>query len=79
MTAAQPKIERPWWVRFVLWGLPNRPSAVAFVWLSVALAAACAIYGFWDRRFSIGASLVVAALGYMLAIHWVDAHGGWSC
>jgi membrane protein implicated in regulation of membrane protease activity len=71
-------VKRPWWVRFTLWGLPNRASAMAFVWLTLAAAAAAAICGFWDWRYRFGALLVLAALGYLLAVRWVDTHGGWS-
>jgi hypothetical protein len=102
----RPAVNRPWWVRATLWGLPNRASAMAFVWLLLAVAAAIAICGFWDRRYSVGAALVKAvglvnnaaltpqfegliqnsvllltvasAIGYLLAIRWVDTHGGWS-
>jgi hypothetical protein len=106
MEDKRPAMKRPWWVRFTLWGLPNRASAMGFVWLLLGVAAAAAIVGLWDRRYSVGAALVkavgsvtrgavstqleglvqstvllltvAAALGYLLAIRWVDTHGGWS-
>lgn len=78
MHEKQPAAKRPWWVRITLWGLPTRASAMAFVWLSLAIAAASALYGLRDPRFTLGALMVVAALGYVLAIRWVDDHGGWS-
>jgi hypothetical protein len=70
-------VARPWWVKLTLWGLPSRRSALAFVWLSIGLAVACVVYGFWDRRFSFGVVWILAALGYLGAIRWVDKHGGW--
>jgi hypothetical protein len=106
MDENRPTVERPWWVRAALWGLPNRASAMAFVWLSLALAALAAFSGYWDRRYSVGAILVqrtgtaikgmataqlenlvllavvllavAAALGYLVAVRWVDRHGNWS-
>jgi hypothetical protein len=71
-------VARPWWVKVTLWGLPNRASALAFVWLSVALAMAFVFLGFRDRRFSLGGVWLLPALGYLRAIRWVDQHGGWS-
>lgn len=70
--------ERPLWVKAGLWGLPNRASAWAFFWLSVAVAGGCIAYGFVDRRFFIGGLMVFAALWYIAAIKWVDCHGRWS-
>jgi hypothetical protein len=69
---------RPWWVRITLWGLPNRVSALFFVWLCIGLAMAFVILGFRDRRFSLGAIWLLPALGYLRAIQWVDRNGGWS-
>jgi hypothetical protein len=69
---------RPWWVKLTLWGLPNRASALFFVWLCVGIALAFVLLGFRDRRFSIGAVAIVAAFGYLRAVRWVDRHGGWS-
>jgi hypothetical protein len=77
MEGDRPPVKRPWWVKFALLGLPNRSSALASVWLSVAIAAACVAYGFRDIRFSLGALILVAALWYLGAIRWVDRHGGW--
>ena len=45
-----------------LWGLPNRGSAWAFFWLSLAVAVGCTVYGFVDRRFFLGGLMVFAAL-----------------
>ena len=69
---------RPWWVKVTLWGLPNRSAALIFVWFCVALAAAFVLLGFRDRRFSLGAVWLMAGLGYLRAIRWVDKNGGWS-
>ena len=58
-------LSRPWWVKLTLWGLPNRFSALFFVWLCVGLAAAFVLLGFRDRRLSLVAALwLLPALGY---------------
>jgi hypothetical protein len=69
---------RPWWVKLTLWGLPNRASALFFVWLCIALASAFVVLGFRDRRFSLGSVWLLPALGYLRAVRWVDKNGGWS-
>jgi hypothetical protein len=70
--------ERPLWVKAGLWGLPNRGSAWTFFWLSIAVAAGCATYGFVDRRFFLGGVMVFAALWYYACIRWVDRYGRWA-
>ena len=77
MEEKQP-VARPWWVKLTLWGLPNRTSALSFVWLCVGLAIVCVFLGFRDRRFSLGAVWILPGLGYLRAVRWVDKHGGWS-
>jgi hypothetical protein len=73
-----PPVKRPWWVRFALYGLPNRGSALASMFILVWVAVLLVLYGFRDLRFSAGAGLLVPAmLWYMKAIGWVDRHGGW--
>jgi len=76
--AQKESVARPWWVKLTLWGLPNRFSALIFVWFCVTLATAFVMVGFRDRRFSWGAVWLMPALGYLRAIRWVDKHGGWS-
>jgi hypothetical protein len=72
-------MERPWWVKVGLWGLGSRASAWVFVWLSLAIAVGCVVYGFTtDLRFVFGGLLVFAALWYYLAIRWVDEYGTWQ-
>jgi hypothetical protein len=78
MTDGTGNVRRPLWVKIALWGLPNRASAWAFVWLSMAIAIGCAACGIIDRRFLIGDIMVLAAVWYYGAIRWVDQHGGWS-
>lgn len=69
----------PWWVRVSMWGVPGRAGLWVFVGLSLAVAAGCVVYGFWDRRFFVlsGGGLLSALL-YWLSIRWVDRHGSWS-
>ena len=68
----------PMLVRLGLWGLPNRASAWAFSWVSLAIAAGCVGYGFVNGLGFIGGLLVFAALWYYLSIRWVDEHSSWS-
>jgi len=71
---------RPWWVRGILWGLGPRSSAWACAWLCLAIALASVGYAVVvaDRRFLIGGTMVLGAIGYLASIHWVDRHGSWS-
>jgi hypothetical protein len=77
MAGDQTQVERPWWVKFALWGLPNRGSALASLWLVVMIAAASVALGFREVRFSLGAVAILPALWYLRAVRWVDRHGGW--
>jgi len=78
MGKEKPSIERPLWVKAAVWGLPNRAAVWACLGLTIALAIASVVYGFWDARFLAGGLLIVAALWYFLAIRWIDQHGSWS-
>jgi hypothetical protein len=54
-------------------------SAMAFVWLSLAAAAAGIAWGVLvDPRGLYGCAFVLAALAYYGAIRWVDQHDRWS-
>ena len=53
-----PAVNRPWWVKFALYGLPNRGSALASMFLLVWVAALLVLYGFRDLRFSAGAAAI---------------------
>lgn len=69
---------RPLWVRVGLWKVPTRQAAVAWMWLSVALAAACLVCGLWiSYFFFIGVALLGASAWYLCAMRWVDRHGEW--
>jgi hypothetical protein len=66
-------------VRFSLLGLPNRASAWACVWLSLAVAAAGIAWGVFVDPLGLYAFVFVfAAMFYYLAIRWVDRHDRWS-
>jgi hypothetical protein len=74
-------VDRSTWplmVRLGLMGLRTRGAAWAFFWLSIAIAVGCVAYGFFNPYFFIGASLVLPALWYYLAIRWVDEHSQWG-
>jgi hypothetical protein len=71
-------VKRPWWVAFPLYGLPNRRSALASMFILVWVAVLLVIYGFRDLRYSAFAILFLPAMWwYMKAIAWVDRNGGW--
>jgi hypothetical protein len=72
-----PAVSRPWWVKFALYGLPNRALAFASMWLLVWIAGLMVVAGFRDLRYSAGAALILPAWWYLKAIQWVDSHGGW--
>lgn len=67
----------PFMVRLGLWGVPSRAYAWMYFWLTVAIAIGCVAYGFTDARFFPGGVIVLAAVWYYLAIHWVDQHSRW--
>lgn len=77
-----PRLRRPDWplmVQVGLWGLPNRLAAWAFVWLSLAFAAAGVAAGILIHPIGFAAVLMVfAALWYYLSIRWVDENGRWQ-
>ena len=77
MTDGSASIEKPFWVKVGLWGIPTRASALHFIWFSTASAAASGAYGFRDSRFFLGTGLLLASLWYWLSMRWVDRHGGW--
>jgi hypothetical protein len=80
MGAGSGRRARPLWVRVTLWGLPTRSAAWACAWLCLALALASAAYATiaHDGRWLVGGILVLGAVGYCLAIRWVDHNGSWS-
>ncbi len=78
MDEFRPPVDRPWWVRLVLWGLATRYSAWGSVWLSVAVGVLCMIYGSGKRWWLVAAVVwFVAATVYLLAIRWVDRNASW--
>lgn len=73
-----PPPRRPLWVRVILWGVPTRAHAWAYVWLCLLIAAAAVLYSFRDPRAWWGVILVFGTYGYLLAIRWMDRHGRWG-
>jgi hypothetical protein len=74
-------VDRSTWppmVRLGLWGLPNRGSAWAFVWISIAITVGSTALGFVHPIAFLGSNMVFAALWYYLSIRWVDQHSSWS-
>jgi hypothetical protein len=70
--------ERPFWVQVALWGIPNRNVAWLCFWLSFILTVAFISYGFVYPPFFAGGLFLFGALGYYLAIRWMDQHHRWS-
>src|SRR5258706_11029175 len=76
---ATPRMPRPAWVKWGLWGVPNRLSAWLFVWGCVAGAVVAVVLGFVsDDRWFWGIGLLLSAFMYWLSIAWMDRHQGWS-
>lgn len=78
MTEPIKRKDYPVWVSLSVMWLPTRSSVWAFVWISLALAAASVIFGVWNHYFFCGATFLVAALLYWLAIRWIDRYGSWD-
>lgn len=79
MTNPKPRQDFPFWVKFTLFGLPTRASAMLSLIACLIMAGICGLLGFlFSPWFFSGLSLVVGAVIYGLAIRWVDRHGQWS-
>ena len=65
--------KRPVYVRFALWGLNSRTSAILCVCFSLAAAVGSACFRFWP-----GLMFLAAAGWYWKAIRWVDRHDSWK-
>jgi hypothetical protein len=80
-TATATRVDRNTWpfmVQLTLTGQPTRPSAWFCFWLNLAVAVGCAIYGFFDPWWFIGATMIFVAPWHVLAIRWVDKNSRWS-
>ena len=76
--AEEPVVKaRPGWVKLGLWGTSTRKSAQGLLYLSMALAVCCGLYGLIDARFFFGTGLIASALWYGQAIRWVDRNDRW--
>lgn len=65
--------DRPLWVKFGLWGLPNRHLAMLCTWLSIASAAFSIVIGHYEWA-------IAAAIGgvwHWKSIVWVDRFDRW--
>jgi len=67
------KPERPFFVRFALWGMKSRSVAMLCMAFSVVAALASVVLKFW-----LGLLFLLAAGGYWYSIKWVDRNGGWD-
>jgi uncharacterized membrane protein YphA (DoxX/SURF4 family) len=52
-------------------------GAVWFMRLSLVLAGASLVLGFWFPPATVGVVFALSALWYWGAIRWADVHGGW--
>jgi hypothetical protein len=75
---ATPRPRRPLWVKMGLWGLPNRATAWAFVWICLGVAGFSAVRGFTDPLWFWGVGMASAAFWYWASIRWVDNQDGWA-
>jgi hypothetical protein len=74
----QDRTQWPGWVRFGLWGLTTRKSALIFFWDSLLWASASIVAGFlWSPVFFFGITFCLSALWYWTALRWVDRHDTW--
>jgi hypothetical protein len=69
---------RPVWVRLGLWRVPTRKTAVAWMWIALAIAVLSLIVSYWVPRAFIGVVMLGAAIWYACAIWWMDRHGQWQ-
>jgi hypothetical protein len=67
----------PTWVKLGLWGIPNRNTALGFLWACVALVILSLIAAFWNPLFLLGLGFGGSAAWYWAAINWVDNHDRW--
>ncbi len=74
-------VERRQWpflVRFILWGLGSRRSALACFWLTVVVTGSSAVASFRYPLALVGVAWIVGVIGYGWAIRWVDRHSRWN-
>jgi uncharacterized protein (DUF2062 family) len=70
---------RPPWVRLALFGLHTRLAATLCLWLSVILVLVSVAGGILLHPWLfVGVVFLGAALGYWLAIRWVDENDRWA-
>ena len=69
---------RPMWVEFALFGISTRGGVLGCMWLSIGLAVAGVIGGFFERVLFLGILFLLAAMWYYLAIRWMDENDGWA-
>ncbi len=64
------RVDRPWWVEFALWGLPNRASALACLGMLLWIGALAVFLGFGDIRDSLGVLAQYLTLSQLQASLW---------
>ena len=73
--------ERPFWVRFCLFGVPGRGSALAFYWISMIVGLGAGAVLCILKQIPLGILVLVgglaASISYQQAIKWMDQNDAW--
>lgn len=80
------RLHIPWWVRFTIWGSPNRNWVLGFGWFAVTFALICAVAAIAlaarssDAILTAAIAFVAALCGipYFASVRWLDRHDGWQ-
>lgn len=79
---ASEALQKPFWVKLFLFGLPGRGSAVACYWVCLAIGFIVGGISLGAGQIGWGVALVLygigAAVGYAETIKWMDRHEAWG-
>lgn len=79
---ASETLQKPLWVKFFLFGLPGRGSAVACYWVCLAIGFIVGALSLGAGQVGWGVALVLygisSAVGYAETIKWMDRHEAWG-